>query len=328
MNIYDIAEKCGVSIATVSRVLNDSPNVRAQTRERVLAVMEAEGYTPNAFARSLGLGSTSAVGVLCADLSSPLYAEMLRQVEAALRQNGQDMIVRAADGNPDEEKRALEFFLQKRVDVVLSIGTTLCDEQAVEALKAAARQMPVVLLDSELQAPGIYSVTADVAGAMQSLLQALFFRHKRRVLFLYDALTDNCRRKIDGYRTACADHGELTDEALIVSVERRVEAVNECVKRLLVRGVSFDAVIGADDLLALGAQKSLHRIGLKIPVIGFNNSVLASVSTPELSSVDVDVTALCEAALGCLQAVLAKEAVPTHTVVPTKLVERDSFRLN
>ncbi len=328
MNIYDIAEKCGVSIATVSRVLNDNPKVRAQTRERVLAVMQQEGYTPNAFARGLGLGSTSAVGVLCADLSSPLYAEMLQHVETALRRSGQDMILRAADGSPEEEKRALEFFLQKRVDAVLSIGTTLCEESDTQTLKALACQIPVVLLDSELQAPGVYSVTADVAGAMETLLQALFFRHKRRVLFLYDAMTDSCRRKMDGYRAAYAAQGEAADEALLVSVERRLEAVNECVKRLLVRGVSFDAVIGADDLLALGAQKSLHRIGLKIPVIGFHNSVLARVSTPELSSVDVDVTTLCETALARLRAVLAKETVPAHTTVPTALAERDSFRLN
>ncbi len=328
MNIYDIAEKCGVSIATVSRVLNGSPNVREQTRERVLAVMAEEGYKPNAFARNLGHGTIGAVGVLCADLSSPLYAEMLGQVETALRQSGHDMLLRTAAGNTEEETAALTFFQQKRVDAVLSIGSTLCSEQDIALLAETARQIPVVLLDGEIQAAGVTCVTADVAGAMQTIMQALFSRHKRRVLFLYDAMTDSCRRKMAGYRAAYTALGEVPDEALLVPVERRVEAVNDCVKRLLVRGVSFDAVIGADDLLALGAQKALLRIGLNMPVIGFNNSMLARVSTPELSSVDVDVAALCDAAMTCLRGMLAKEPVSSHTVVPTTLVERDSFRLN
>ncbi len=327
MNIYDIAEKSGVSIATVSRVLNDNPNVRAQTRERVLAVIAQEGYTPNAFARGLGLGTTGMIGVLCVDMCEPLYADLLDGIARGLRQDGLDMLLRCADNDAQQEKAALEYFVQKRVDAVVLLGSRLCVEDAA-ALLSFAQTTPLVVLDGCAQGSGLYTVVSDVQSAMESLMGALMMRHKRRVLFLYDTLTDSCRRKLAGYRAGCDKYGEPVNEALLVAVESRVEAVNDCIKRLLVRGVSFDAVIGAGDMLALAAQKALHRIGLSMPVIGFNNTVAARCATPELTSVDVDASALCTAAIDRLRAVLAKEEVPAYTVLPTTLVERDSFRLN
>ncbi len=327
MNIYDIARKSGVSIATVSRVLNGNPNVRAQTRERVLAVIAQEGYTPNAFARGLGSGSTQAVGVLCADMSDPLCAEAFGCVETYLRQNGLDAVVRAADGQPAEERRALDYLLSKKVEVIVLIGSLLCGGEDVSALADAAAQMPLILVDGYAPYENVYSVAADSSGAMEQLIHELFRCHKRRVLFLYDSLTYSCRQKLAGYRAGYEKNGETADDALVVAVERRPEAVNDCMKRLLVRGVSFDAVVAAEDVLAVGAQKALGRIGLKVPAIGFNDSLVARCATPELTSVAVDVAALCDTAMAHLQMLLGKETPPTHTVVPTRLVERDSFRL-
>ena len=107
MNIYDIAEQCGVSIATVSRVLNNSPNVRAQTRERILAVMQEKGYTPNACARGLGLGSMRQVGVLCTHIEDAFQATDVAYIEERLRTQEMNAILRCTGSTAQVKQEAL-----------------------------------------------------------------------------------------------------------------------------------------------------------------------------------------------------------------------------
>ncbi len=328
MNIYDIAEKSGVSIATVSRVLNDSPNVRASTRDRVLAVIRQEGYTPNAFARGLGLGSMRMVGILCTDVRDPFYAEAVGNVEEHLRKNSLNAILRCTGDTAEEKKAALAYMLQKNVDAVVLIGSVFREDDDNSHIAAAAQQVPIIIINAHIDLPGVYCVTSDERTAVRHLVNELFSRHKKRVLFLHDIMTYSCQQKIAGYRDAYAAAGEMPDETLLVPVERNLDAVNECIKRLLVSGGNFDAVIGAEDILALGAQKAMQRIGLKMPIIGFNNSYLARCATPELSSIDNGLRDMCEKALQILDALLEKQEAAAHTVIPATLIERDSFRLN
>ena len=300
MNIYDIAAKSGVSIATVSRVLNDSPLVRAQTREKVLAVIRQEDYAPNAFARGLGFGTMGMVGVLCTDVRDPFYAAAVGYVEERLRQQGMHAILRCTGSALEDKQAALEAMVRENVDAVILIGSA--------------------------ELPGVYCITCDERRAVQELVESLFRRQIRRILFLHDSMTYSCQQKIAGYRDGCAACGETAAPERIVLVERRMDAVNECIKRLLVQRVSFDAVIGSEDILAVAAQKALQRIGINMPVIGFNNSILAQCCTPELTSVDNALEAMCAAALDTLGALLERREAETHVVIPARLVERDSFR--
>ncbi|MBQ4332381.1 MAG: LacI family DNA-binding transcriptional regulator [Clostridia bacterium] len=328
MNIYDIAEKCGVSIATVSRVLNNNPNVSAATRARVLAVMEEENYTPSALARGLGTGSMRMVGVLCTTLCNPYYADALAYVEAHLRRRGLHLLLRCTGTDPQENSQALQYMLQNHVEAILLIGAIPPAPEEEPALAAAARQVPVILLDGDLDLPGVYCVCGDHKGAIMELVGQLVRRQRRRILLLHDAMTYSCRQKIDGYTDAYATYGLAVDPQLIVAVDSDLDAVNTCIKRLLVNRVTFDAVIGAEDMLALGAQKALQRTGLSMPIIGFNNSLPARCATPELTSVDGDLEALCDAGIRILEDLLEQRPAPAHTRIPTQLVERATFRNN
>ncbi|MBR5524750.1 MAG: LacI family DNA-binding transcriptional regulator [Clostridia bacterium] len=327
MNIYDIAEKCGVSIATVSRVLNNNPNVSAATRARVLAVMEEENYTPNAFARGLGTGSMKMVGVLCAPIQDPRHAELLSCVEKQLRSRGLHLLLRHAGDTSEECGQALHYMLQHHVEAILLIGAVV-PEGENEALAEAARQVPVLLLDGDVSIPGVYCVTGDHKGAVAELVGLLMRRQRRRILLLHDAITYGCRQKIDGYTEAYATYGLPVDPELIVAVDNDLDAVNRCIKQLLVKRVTFDAIIGTEDMLALGAQKALQRTGLSMPIIGLGNSLSARCATPELTSVDSDPATLCETGIQLLCRRLEGTEIPAHTVLPTRLIERDTFRNN
>lgn len=327
LNIYDIAAKCGVSIATVSRVLNNSPSVSEKTREKVLAVMQEANYTPNSMARGLGTGFTRMVGLVCTDIRSPLYAAAIGRMEEALRGQGMTTLLRGVGTAPGELKQALEELAQQGVDGILLVGS-VAEGADGASLAAAAARAPLVLVGCRLPLPGAYCVTCDEKKAIADMVMTLCSRQRRNILLLHSGDSYADREKIAGYREGCAAAGYAVDEQRIVRVESDLDAVNACVKQLLVRGVSFDAVIGTEDLLALGAQKALQRIGLTMPVIGCNNSLLARCSTPELTSMDNHPEALCDAAVEVLCRRLRGEDAPTHTVLAADLVERDTFRRN
>ncbi|MBQ5840413.1 MAG: LacI family DNA-binding transcriptional regulator, partial [Clostridia bacterium] len=249
MNIYDIAARCGVSIATVSRVLNNSPRVRPQTRERVLAVMQEENYTPSALARGLGGGSMHMAGILCRDIRDSFQAAAVACLEEYLRQRGMPVLLRCVGSEPQDEQQAMESLLQQGAEVLILIGAA-CDEQEAACVEAASAHVPIILLGAALSIKGVYGITADERGAVRELTQLLFRRQRRQILFLYDGDTYSCREKLAGYREAYENSHCPPDPQRMVAVEREPEAVNACVKQLLVKRVSFDAVIATEDAIA------------------------------------------------------------------------------
>ncbi|MBQ8683637.1 MAG: LacI family DNA-binding transcriptional regulator [Clostridia bacterium] len=328
MNIYDIAAKCGVSIATVSRVLNNNPNVSNRTREKVLAVMQEENYTPSSMARGLGTGYTRMVGLVCAAPHSPLSAEAIGYIEGALHAEGMTTLLRTIGTQAEDVKQELDELAQQGVDAILLVGSVPGTEENTACLEAAACRAPLVLVGSYLPLTGAYSVTCDEKKAVTELIAALFGRQRRNVLLLHSGDTYADREKIAGYREGYTAAGYTADDQRIIPVEPSLDAVNACIKQLLVKGVSFDAVIGTEDILALGAQKALQRIGLTMPVIGCGNSLLARCSTPELTSIDTHPEALCRTAVEVLCHRLRGEEVAAHTVLSADLMERDTFRRN
>ncbi len=325
MNIYDIAQRCGVSIATVSRVLNNSDKVRPQTRERILEVMRQENYTPSALARGLSGGQGTMAGIVCQDIQNTFHAAAVGYLEQHLRQQGLHTLLRCIGPEAREEAQAMEELLGQSVNVLLLIGSA-CLPENVAALEAAAARVPVILFNAAADIPGVYSVAADERGAVCELTQTLFRRQRRQILLLHEGT--GCQEMLAGYQEGHKQAGIPVDPQRLVAVSREPEAVNACMKQLLVQRVSFDAVIATADAIALGTQKALQRIGLTMPIIGFHNSLAARCSTPELTSVDTRVEELCTATVEVLQTVLAGQPANSKTMLPTRLVERDTFRAN
>ena len=123
MNIYDVSRKAGVSIATVSRVLNGSGKVSETTRQRILTIIEETGYTPNAFARGLGLNTMNTIGILCADSSDPFLAAAIFHLEQGLRSHGYDSLLCCTGYDHETKVICLNLLLSKRVDAVVLLGS-------------------------------------------------------------------------------------------------------------------------------------------------------------------------------------------------------------
>lgn len=330
MNIYDIAEKCGVSIATVSRVLNNNPNVSAATRERILAVIAEENYTPSQLARNLGNGAApaatsaaplSAVGVLCPQLTDARNATVVAAIEAHLRAKGKSVLLCGCDHNG--EAAALSA-LSGKVEAIVYVDPQ-DRPSANDPIVATAATTPVLLVDGYVNAPRVSCVRADMRGAVVELIQQILRRQRRRILLLVGDRSCASAEMVGGYEDAYAAAGLTIDPELVIAVDNTPEQVNTCLKKLLISRVTFDAVLCTDSVLALSAQKALQRTGLNLPLIGLSDSLAARCSSPALTCTDCDMDALCAAVCRGLDNLLAG-APGEDTLVPTHLNERDTFR--
>ena len=239
MNIYDIAERSGVSIATVSRVLNGNRNVSEKTREKVLEVMRQEDYTPNAFARGLGLNTMKMIGILCTDISDIYYAKAVSLVEGLLRQNGYDALLCCTGNNLEDKKKYLDLLLTKRVDAVILIGSAFKENVDNSHIENAAKQVPVIIINGLVKLPGTYCILCDEKAAVSQNVVWLHEYGLDKILYLYDVLTYSGSTKIAGYKDGLDKCGIEFDESYLVSVDKSVGKVTEKITKLIENGLDF-----------------------------------------------------------------------------------------
>lgn len=332
MNIYDVSEHAHVSIATVSRVINGNPNVSDRTRKRVLAVMEELGYTPNVFARSLGLNTMKTIGILCADSSDPWLAEAIYYLEKELKGNGYDSILCCSGYHPDAKKKYLELLRSKRVDAIILAGSHYIETNPKENayLLEAAKTLPIMVVNGCLEGEHIYCTVCDDHAAVYEAASKLYHSGRSSVLYLYSGTTYSNMRKLSGYRDACEDAGFMIQEELMVLCPKALESVMERLQKLSHSGIHFDAVLAAEDVLAVGAVKYADLTGRSIPkdlsIIGYNNSILSRCTTPEITSVDNQVEALCTTTVDTLMKVLNGKSVPAMTTIAPELIKRGTTK--
>lgn len=331
MNIYDIADKAGVSIATVSRVLNGSPNVSAKTKEKILRVIDEEGYTPNVFARGLGLNTMKMIGILCTDVSDIFYAKAVSIIENALRQYGYDSLLCSTGNKLGDKQKYIDLLLAKRVDALILIGSTFKEESDNSHIEKAASKVPTIIVNGLIDVPNTYCITCDEYQAMYDNVISLVKKGCHDILYLYDVESYSGMQKLNGYRAALKDCGLPVPSALTLKVDKRPAEIEKAVSDFIDKEISFSAVLASEDLLAISAMHALNKKGYTIPedlpVIGFNNSLLCECTMPKLTSVDNMVDTLCTTAVTVLRDVFEGKTVTPKMTLSAKLVERDTFRL-
>ena len=333
MNIYDISAKAGVSIATVSRVLNGSDRVSPQTRDRVLAVMAESGYVPNPFARGLGLNTMKTIGLLCPDAADAYIAQAISYLERAFRANGYDCLLACTGRELEPRKQGVEVLLSKHVDGLVLLGSTFVEgrEQDNEYLRHAAKQLPLVLLNGSYACERLYCVLCDDQRATREATQYLLDTGRQDILYLYHSRNYSGQKKLAGYREGLASRGLSPREELTRFFTRgkmSVPAVRDELLALAQGGLTFDAVLTSEDVLAVGAAKYARVAKRSVPkslsIIGYNNSSYCLCCEPELTSVDNKLEALCQQCVATMLSVLAGHETPQTTVYTAELVKRGS----
>lgn len=300
MNIYDIAELAGVSIATVSRVVNDSPMVSEKTKQRVRKVMEENDYTPNVFARGLGLNSMKTVGLMCPDIADAYMARAVAYLEQNLKEHGYNCILYCSGYDIEERHVAVHSILQKRIDALVLIGSSYAEDdensEKVEYIREAAKQVPVFMMNGCIQGENIYCALCNDFQAAYMAVTELLQSGREEILFLSDSHSYSATQKLRGYKQALKDAGLSVKDSMCVYVENKIDKARDL---LLSRNdLMFDAVFATEDGLAVGALKYAKKRNLSVPrdisIIGYNNSELSVCCDPELSTVDSRGERLCK----------------------------------
>lgn len=335
MTIYDISEKAGVSIATVSRVLNGSGSVSEKTRKKVLDVISRYEYTPNAFARGLGLNTMKTIGILCADSSDLYLAKAVYYIEQELRVNGYDSILCCTGYDLEAKAAAVNLLINKKVDALILAGSNFIYENDADNqyVTDAAAQLPLMLLNAALDAPNVYSVISDDFTSVYEATLQMISGGIRDIVYFYNSVSYSGKKKLAGY-LAAMEEKKLMKKAELVQLyqgpHEDIPAMTEHLKKLHHEGVSFHGVIASDDTLALAAVKYAKLMGYSLPedfsVLGYNNSMLVNCCDPELTSIDNKLETLCQHLINTLMGVLNGNEMPKKTVFAGEIIRRGTTR--
>lgn len=307
MNIYDIAELAGVSIATVSRVINDSPNVAEKTKQRVRAVMEDHGYVPSGFSRGLGLNTLKTIGLLCPDAADDYMAKAVACLEHSLRDYGYNCVLCCSGYGYEDCQIAVATLLRCRLDAMILIGSIYAaddpDDQRVNYVREAAAQIPVFMVNGYVRGENIYCALCDDFDASFAAVTQMIQSGRKKILFLTDVDTVSTNLKRKGCEAALARAGLKLWGDVNVGLSNQINQTRDYLLKL--PGLDVDGIFAANDALAAGALKYAKRKGLSVPgdlcVIGYNNSELSVCCDPELSTIDSREPRLCQIAIDSMK---------------------------
>ncbi|QKS72080.1 catabolite control protein A [Paenalkalicoccus suaedae] len=324
VTIYDVAREAGVSMATVSRVVNGNPNVKPTTRKRVLEAIERLGYRPNAVARGLASKKTTTVGVIIPDISSIFFSELARGIEDIATMYKYNIILSNSDQNKEKEIHLINTLLEKQVDGIVFMGGEITKEHE-EAFKKSP--VPVVLsatLDEKKEFP---SVNIDYKHAAKDAVDALIRQGHKRIAMLSGTLEDpiNGYEKFSGYKAALQEASLEVDDNLVVIGDYTYDSGLEAMESLLKLEEKPTAIFASTDEMALGLIHGAQDAGYSIPqdfdIIGFDNTRLATMVRPTLTTVVQPMYDIGAVSMRLLTKYMNKEEVTDPAVVLPHRIE-------
>ncbi|MEO6115686.1 MAG: LacI family DNA-binding transcriptional regulator [Pseudolysinimonas sp.] len=332
--LHDVANLAGVSIKTVSNVINDYPHIRISTREKVEAAIAQLGYQPNLTARSLRSGRTGVIGLALPELSLSYFAELADSVMVAAERRGLTVLIEQTGGDRAREIEVLTSSRRQLTDGLLFSALGLGQDDA----RLLDVSYPVVLLGERIFDGPTDHVTMRNVEAARAATEYLLSRGHRRIAIVgahEGEVIGSAGLRLTGYREALEAAEIAFDPALVgyTDLWHRSNGATS-MRALLASGVGFDAVFAFNDTLALGAMRVLQEAGIRVPadvaVIGFDNLDETQYSLPSLTTVDPGREEIAETAVRVLlERINAGEAElpPRELFADFSIVERESTAL-
>ena len=325
-----IAAELGVSVTTISKVLNDQPDIGEATRARVLAKVEELGYRPNAVARSLSLRRTHTLGVIIPDLMHSFFVEIVAGIESATSAQGYGLLLCSSAENPRKERSELELLRARQVDgIVLASAHVSGNTDILKELAAGGCALVMIDRDDHPKV-ACHRVVTDDTAVGRLATEHLAAHGRRRIAHIAGPPIVHARRREDGYRAALRTAGLPVDPALIVRAGFMEADGYRAMQQLLSLRPRVDAVFAANDPAALGAMKAIWEAGCRVPedvaVVGAGD-----VAHGDLLRVPLTTVAWSKEDLGRRAAELLLDQIGGHPkgpfrriVIPPTLVVRES----
>ena len=329
ITIYDVAREAGVSMATVSRVVNGNPNVKPSTRKKVSDVIDRLKYRPNAVARGLASKKTTTVGVIIPDVTNMYFSSLARGIDDIASMYNYNIILANSDGDSEKEIRVLNTVLAQQVDGVIFMGHQLSAEVRKEI---DLTDTPVVLAATFDEQDELPNITIDYEAAIYDSTKLLLKNGNDKVALFgmdIDAIKQNLTTK--GYRRAIEEAGKPFDESLIVRVssDRQTLEDDDFAEKVLATGAT--AAVVEDDRFAINLLNQLTEKGVKVPedfeIISAKNSPLIDIVRPRITTVTQPLYDLGAVAMRLLTKLMNdEENDEIHITLPYKFAKQDSTK--
>lgn len=327
VTLKDIGKEIGVSATTVSRALNNKPDISYETKQKIKEVAKRLGYSPNALARSLKAKKTSSIGVLIADIADPFFAPVVKGIENTAREMGYSIILCDTGEEYEQEKLALQMMLEKRVDGLL---ITPSQTEYGDILELKRKKIPFVLLGRHFDlVESDYVTTDDIKGAF-SVTDYLIKKSHKKILFINGPnYISSAKERLVGYKRALQEHAILFDKSLVKEGALKMEDGYRIMNEILSARTKFTAVFAYCDFVILGVMQALEEAKLKIPediaIVGYDDVAFARFLQVPLTTVHIPKYELGKEAMKLLKKKIEGEIQePQSVILETKLVIRKS----
>lgn len=329
ITIYDVAEKAGVSIATVSKVINNTGRISEKTRKKVMQIMDELEYQPSVVASALSGKSTFTIGLTLPDLANPYFAELARAIEDQGRKHGFNVFICSTDNDADKEEEYYQLFMKKRVDGIIMVSR---DKQNVVVKKILSEKVPLVMIAREIFSAPVTSVMVDdYYGGMQAGQHLLQQGHQSIAVIVENLTELGSKERLRGCVDAMKEAQLELDPQLVIEGGYTLESGKAAMKQLLQQEQVPTAVFACNDILAIGAIQAVREDELKVPddisIVGYDNTILATIIDPPLTTVAQPMQEIGERSVALLvQQIQSKETVRQRVLLMPDLVVRQSTR--
>ncbi len=333
MTIKDVARYCGVSISTVSRVLNDKPDVSDSVREKVIRAVKELNFVPNGSARDLVAPVSDAVGIVIRGNSSAFYAEIIAAMEKVFSDAGFTVVMENVRHGEDELWAGARLARSKRLRGLAFLGGRFDYSPAdIEKLDVPFVCCSYTNIFGRLPAESYSSVTIDDIKTGYEAAMTLIERGHRRIAVVMSNVDDHSigELRFMGYRKALAEKGiEFDSRLLIEAGEYSMAAVKGAVEKVIADGLDFSAVFAVSDILAIAVMKAVSNMGLRVPedcsVLGIDGIEMSSYVVPSLSTLAQPKDELGEQSARVLIDMISKGAGGRHIVLGTHFMPGGSI---
>ncbi|MGN9164266.1 LacI family DNA-binding transcriptional regulator [Tissierellaceae bacterium HCP3S3_D8] len=325
MTIKEIAKLANVSSATVSKILNGKDQyISEATRQRVLEIVEREGYIPNAIAKSLKIKSTKTIGIVIPDVMNLFFSELARGIEDAAEKKGYSVILCNSDNKESKEEKYIQILQEKMVDGII---LTASERSVSKSLKR--RNTPMILLDRDISIDdNVGRIVVDNEDGAYNATNFLIDKGCKNIGFISsDNINKSSGERFKGYKKAILEKGIEYDDEKIFLQNYTIETGYKGTMTLL-EETKIDGICCGNDLIAIGAIKALKEKDIDVPrevkVIGFDDIQVSQYMDPPLTTIKQPIYEMGEEAVKMLVAIIEREEVNMVKILKTELIERGS----
>lgn len=328
VSIYDVAQEAGVSIATVSRVLNNNPDVAQKTKKKVLDAMHKLNYQPSAIARAMVNKKMQTVGILTVDIRAENYNVAAYTIERSLALLGYSAIICNTFGSMEDNINSIRMLLDKGVSGIICIGSVFDRTFNETNILSEYGNIPFIVTNYPIEANNVCCVDFDENTGIEQAISHLVERNHSKVFFVKDVDSYSSNKKAKVFLNQMSRHGLDADKSLIIETNRSLKGGAAAVDELIASERPFSALLFNDDITAIGGMKRLLELGYKVPedvaIVGYNNTTLSKCCTPSLTSVSTNFETLGNIAVTLLKGLIDGINTTKSVSIKPELIIRES----